>query len=78
MSTGSNEYIMLCSNNYMNIGAQGKGPAIHLDATFKNCSTNESKTFYNKMLNGRQAGALIVDGRFAESFEVQDMEAYIV
>lgn len=58
LSTRENDYIMLCANTYLNIGAQGKGPAIHLDQTFKGCSTNESLTFKNKMLHNRSAGEI--------------------
>ena len=31
LSTANNDYIMLCQPDYLNIGAQGDGPALHID-----------------------------------------------
>jgi len=48
--------MMLCAKNYLNIGALGDGPAIHLDEAFKFCSTNHSLTFANHPLHGKLEG----------------------
>ena len=61
VSTAENDFIMLCAREYLNIGAQGDGPALHLDDTFKNCSTYKSKTFNNELLHGKTEGRLIND-----------------
>ena len=72
LSTGENDYVMLCQPDYFNIGAQGDGPAIHLDKTFKSCSTYKSLTFKNDIITGRK------DGRFINDFEIQDLELFII
>ena len=70
--TGDNDYFMLCQPDYLNIGAQGDGPALHIDSTFKDCATYKSLTFDNEILTGR------TEGRFLNSFEIQDLELFIV
>jgi len=72
LSTGENDYIMLCAHNYLNIGAQSDGPSLHLDEAFKFCSTHHSLTFANHLLNGK------TEGRFQNKFEVQDLEVFII
>ena len=70
--TGENDYFMLCQPDYLNIGAQGDGPALHLDSTFKHCSTYKSLTFNNPILTGRTEGPHLND------FEIMDLELFIV
>ena len=66
------DYIMLCQPDYLNIGAQGEGPAINLDATFTRCNSHKSKTFNNEILTGRSKG------RFVNRFEVEEIELFII
>ena len=72
IQTGQNDYVMLCAREYLNIGAQNEGPAIHLDNTFKNCSTYQSATFNNQLLTGR------TEGRFLNDFQAQEIELFII
>ena len=63
---------MLCMPESLSIGAQGEGPAIQIDETFKFCNTYKSATFNNELLTGR------TEGRFLNRFEVTELEMFII
>lgn len=71
-STCENDFIMLCQPDYMNIGAQDEGPAIHLDEQFSHCTTQRSKTFANPLLHGKTSGSAL------NNFGIQDLEIFVV
>ena len=72
ITTGKNDYHMLCQPDYLNIGAQGDGPALNLDDTLKNCYSYKSLTFNNEILTGRTTG------RYVNKFQIQDLELFVV
>ena len=61
----------------MTIGAQGDGPALYFDHTFKHCTTNRSLTFSNEPLNINNHN---VEQHKASSpqLEIEDIEVFII
>ena len=74
VTSGKNDYIMLCERTRLDIGFEKDGPAIHLDENLQRCSTYSSLTFENEPLHGRGGS----DETTAPDFTVQELEFFII